>query len=994
MAIVKRDQILQEADKLAGRGKVDAAIKEYRRALDLIPNDTNTLNRLGDLLVRVDRIPEAIDVYQKIAEHFGRDGFFLKAIAIYKKVNRLDPQRTDIYEQLADLYFKQGLAVEGRQQLLTLADWFLRSKNLPEAIRVHQRLVELEPTNFQARGKLVDLFVQLDDKANVAAEISTLGGMLLGRGMLEEAAKLYHRALDLVPEQAELVAPAVEALVAGGRAGQAAELGDRALAESSAPSVELAQAVARAKMEAGELGEARAVLERVLQEAGERTAVIQLYGDLMLRSGDISVAKEHMLPVVTRLAESGDRARASALVKKLLRSAPGDLEVLERATQVFSRSDDPDMAVTLEAALADALLRAGRREEAGVLYRRLAEEEPENRLFAQRLRELGLAKAAPAVPAAEPEARDDEAGAGFFPNLGAAEEAEAEVEFVEVEIPSEDGEAAPGPVDVTAANTEELPPVHEFRPPPEPEPAGNIEELYTEAMVFVKYGLVDKAVSHLQRLLEIEPGNTSAHALMASLGMPVATTEPVPASLPAVNAPPAAVAAAPAATADTEFEILQPGVRAASGRETEVPDEAAALPVMEAPAVPAPPLLAAPEHETASEQADGFAVDFSPVEEPSAPAAPAPEARRPKSAVAASGGFRLEELESMLGLAGTGPARPGRRPAPPVTAPAEEALQFDEVAEAPLPGGVPEGISWSVAGGGEPQEQPVAVAAAPQVDEIPGGVPGEPAPPGDGAPEFAEPVEELVDVADVLAGPDVEQLRELDLFLRQGLLDDAADLLRSLQADFPDSPDVTSRLAMLKAKGWEEPAPAPSGEVTAEELFSEEEQFFDLAAELERELAEDELVAEATGSAGSSEESIEDLFREFQRGVAEQIGEEDFDTHFNLGLAYREMELLDEAIGEFQLAAASPPLFVESASMIASCYVDRGLPDAAIEWFQRALSAPKLAPETEVGLRYELARAQELSGNSTAALGNYAEVLAVNPGFRDVVDRVARLQSN
>jgi len=86
MSTAKRELIIQEADRLAARGKLDAAIKEYRRAVDLAPHDTNALNRLGDLLVRVSRIPEAIDGYQRIADHFSEDGFFLKAIAIYKKV--------------------------------------------------------------------------------------------------------------------------------------------------------------------------------------------------------------------------------------------------------------------------------------------------------------------------------------------------------------------------------------------------------------------------------------------------------------------------------------------------------------------------------------------------------------------------------------------------------------------------------------------------------------------------------------------------------------------------------------------------------------------------------------------------------------------------------------------------------------------------------------------------------------------------------------------
>ncbi len=224
MASAKRDQIIQEAEKLAARGKLDAAIKQYMRAIDQAPGDTNTLNRLGDLLVRVERIPEAIEVYQRIAEHFAADGFFLKSIAIYKKVNRLDPRRTETYERLADLYFKQGLAIEGRQQLLTLADWFMRSKQPQDAVRVFRRLVEHEPSNLQARAKLVDLSVQLGDVANVGAEIDALGRSLLSRGMFDEAVKLYFRILDLGPEQADLAAPCFDALVGAGRRVRGVEL--------------------------------------------------------------------------------------------------------------------------------------------------------------------------------------------------------------------------------------------------------------------------------------------------------------------------------------------------------------------------------------------------------------------------------------------------------------------------------------------------------------------------------------------------------------------------------------------------------------------------------------------------------------------------------------------------------------------------------------------------------------------------------------------------
>src|SRR5881227_4149138 len=106
---VKRDKVIADAEKLVTKGKIETAIKEYERLLDDNPNDVNTLNRIGDLWVRINRNDEAVKVFTRIADHYSRDGFFLKAIAIYKKINKIDPARLEVYDRLADLYHKQGL---------------------------------------------------------------------------------------------------------------------------------------------------------------------------------------------------------------------------------------------------------------------------------------------------------------------------------------------------------------------------------------------------------------------------------------------------------------------------------------------------------------------------------------------------------------------------------------------------------------------------------------------------------------------------------------------------------------------------------------------------------------------------------------------------------------------------------------------------------------------------------------------------------------------
>ncbi len=938
MPTAKRDQILQEAEKLASRGKLEAAIKEYKRAIDQAPNDTNTLNRIGDLLVRANRIPEAIDVYQRIADHFSEDGFFLKAIAIYKKINRLDPQRTETYEKLADLYFKQGLVVEGRQQLLTLADWFLRSKHTPEAIRVYRRLAELEPTNLQARAKLVDLLVQAGEVDGLPAEIDPLGRALLGRGMLDEAIKLYHRALDLGPRDGNFVAPCIDALVAAGRLVPAKEMADIAL-KSANVGPDLARSAAKAYAETGDLKTARAVLEQALTKAGERTDIVQLLGDVLLRTGEATEAKERVLPVVDRLLAAGDTLRASNLVKRLLRSTPGDIDVLERALKIFDRRDDPDMVLTMEAALADAYFRAQKRDAAVKLYRELLRNDPGNRLFAQRLEALGEAP-----PRPEPERR--------VPTppptpVSASAHDDAELEFVDVDVPFERSDvmqpgaaplasfAVPHAAALPAVIPDLLPPPS-FALPPEdasPAPTGpvtdsiaapapampseaspqitNAEELYTEAVVFAKYGLAEKAVSHIHRLLALDPTHAGGRELLSSLGGEIV---------------------------EVDFGSLSA-----------------------APAAPEPPR--SPAAEVAVER--------------SLP--PQPASRR--------GRVKLEELEGILGIGATAPRQA-------VGEAAAKRFAVPDISFEPLDLGAlglpttPIAFVAPVAVGEPSSEVEAAAPAVPSVvEEV------EAAPVEEAVETLEEPVE-LVEVGDVLAGPSDDQLREIDFFIEQGLLQEAAGLLRKIRDAVGDSAEVNARQALLKARGWEEEREAAPVDGSAEELFSEEDRFFDLAAELERELADEEIVAEATGVNAPGEVSIEELFKEFQKGVAEQLREEDYDTHFNLGIAYREMGLLDEAIREFQLAAKSPEFGIEATSMIGACYLAHGLPEQAAEWYARALDMPRLPPEVQVGLRYELGRAHEANGNLAAALSSFAEVLAVNPAFRDVVSRVAKLKAN
>ena len=127
--------------------------------------------------------------------------------------------------------------------------------------------------------------------------------------------------------------------------------------------------------------------------------------------------------------------------------------------------------------------------------------------------------------------------------------------------------------------------------------------------------------------------------------------------------------------------------------------------------------------------------------------------------------------------------------------------------------------------------------------------------------------------------------------------------------------------------------------------------------------------------------------------------DEDPETHYNLGIAFREMGLLDEAIGELQKACQAfdhghPfPQIMQTYTWLAQCFLDKGVPEAAVRWYDKALTVPTIDGETRVALHYELAAAYEIAGDKPSALKHFMDVYGSNIDYRDVAERIKALKS-
>ncbi|MCC6929498.1 MAG: tetratricopeptide repeat protein, partial [Gemmatimonadaceae bacterium] len=219
------------------------------------------------------------------------------------------------------------------------------------------------------------------------------------------------------------------------------------------------------------------------------------------------------------------------------------------------------------------------------------------------------------------------------------------------------------------------------------------------------------------------------------------------------------------------------------------------------------------------------------------------------------------------------------------------------------------------------------------------------------------------------------------------------------QAHDDRTADRSSRATPLPAASLEKVAPLPPTtpaekgrlEPAATPAQSSDDDFIDLGSWLREDtpVRTTRMVTQEAAPTGDEQADFDEMLRRFKQGVAENVDDEDYDSHYDLGVAYKEMGLTDEAIAEFQKALRGDSNRVRSYEALGQCFVEKGQLQVAVTLLRRAVETTAADDQQLVGVLYLLGYASEVMARHADALGYYQRVFAVDIEFRDVAQRVA-----
>ena len=384
----EKAKVIKAAEKFLSQGKITAAIKEYRQIIANDDNDLTTLNMLGDLLARAGEKEEAASCFLRIAEHYRNQEFTLKAIAMYRKIDKLTPRDPVIAGELAELYSTQGLIADARAQYLVVADAYTRAGESKQTLEVLHKIADLDPHNTEVRLKLAAGYLKEHMQADAAKAYSEAANRMFENGQYEKSLDAYSKALELRPHDRVALRGLVSAHAALGTADDAGELLEKAVADAP-DDTELISMLAQAYIDAEDgAGAERATAMLMAQDGSNYRRYIEV-ARLYLKLGEQNEVARVLGTIIEPMLAGREETDLLELVNELLARDPEHVASLRLLARIHWWQRDMEKLRAALERLAEAAEAAGLAEDERYALTQLVRLAPDEQRYVERLDLLG-----------------------------------------------------------------------------------------------------------------------------------------------------------------------------------------------------------------------------------------------------------------------------------------------------------------------------------------------------------------------------------------------------------------------------------------------------------------------------------------------------------------------------------------------------------------------------------------------------------------------------
>lgn len=902
-----KDKLIASAQKNLEKGQIQKAIKDYHDLVKLEPKVDQFRQRLAELLSRANQTAEAIVQYDILAKEYTDKGFYPRAIAVYKQIQKLDASKADVYHKLAELNKKQGMIGNAMAEYRTLLDHYEKKKMIFESGDVLLKMAELEPENLVLQLRAIQFLIQskILDKVNPA--IIAAIEVFLKKSDSDKSQKLLETALPKLEDHRDLLFDLVNKLEKKGFVDQVL-LVMKSLIKTAPDDPALLVRVAGFYQQVNDPANERLTLAHLVKinpSAKDCERLVRLY----LEDKDYQRAQREIELHAALLTEAGCKDKLLAQCREALDSANKvSAAGISAPSTLLPELDIPAVSPV--------------------------EPMPQTATIVP---PAPVIAPPPVTPAPVAEVNSAEISLDFLEEFVGRQE---ELTFTpEVEV-------------VVQSSTISAPLVEQEMPAAEVELDLAIDgeiEIDADELSFLdpSFGGAEAAVELPMELIgdTLPLEGESSGLLSAELELDLCSVDEVEVD-------------------ETEIEILDELLEIEEVElEPEVEIESltlddAAETVEFVSELPADELVELDELEEL-EDIDEVALDE-------------------LNDLIGSTGIEIEDNAESL-------VQPESAATTLITSGNEEFVFSDDLSdeiESILGGGEEAQVDESLLG----VEDLDAFTAehiedGPLLDERDGEhLLGEDFSP-DVCPQPQAVATESVD-ASILFDFTTE-LDEVEFYLQQGLPDNAEKVCRKLLQIDPENSQVLSKLDEVAVLRQAKAAP----------VATEEDDFFDLASEVL-----DDGAFRATAGLANVEDvdryRFDSVFSEFKKGIESQIDSEDAEAHYNLGIAYKEMGLIDDAVGELQKAMADRSRLADCLTLIGICRAESGAFDKAEEVFHAGISHPDLSPSEKIGIQFELGLVYEIWGRPADALACFEEVAKVDLFFRNAGEKVKELRTS